>query len=93
MTLMRCVLATAFAAVPLFATAAPRDPATAPLLERISASSMRGNLSFLASDALEAGSISRPNTSPPSSVAPAWNHSATMAIFKRPTGARSIRSA
>jgi Zn-dependent M28 family amino/carboxypeptidase len=53
MTLMRCVLATAFAAVPLFATAAPHDPAAAPLLGRISASSMRGNLSFLASDALE----------------------------------------
>ena len=53
MSLMRCVLAAAVAAVPLFATAAPLDPAAAPLLDRISANSMRGNLSFLASDALE----------------------------------------
>jgi Zn-dependent M28 family amino/carboxypeptidase len=53
MTLMRCVLAAAVAAVPLLSLAAPVDPAAAPLLERISANSMRGNLSFLASDALE----------------------------------------
>jgi Zn-dependent M28 family amino/carboxypeptidase len=57
MTLLRCVfataVATAFAVAPLLSTAAPIDPAVAPLLERISANSMRGNLSFLASDLLE----------------------------------------
>ncbi|MDQ2819390.1 MAG: M28 family peptidase [Pseudomonadota bacterium] len=53
MSLMRCVLAAAVAAVPLLSIAAPVDPAAAPLLDRISASSMRGNLSFLASDLLE----------------------------------------
>lgn len=39
--------------LPLAACAAPVPPAAAPLLERISATAMRGNLSFLASDALE----------------------------------------
>jgi Zn-dependent M28 family amino/carboxypeptidase len=57
MTLLRCVfataVATAFAVAPLLSTAAPIDRAVAPLLERISANSMRGNLSFLASDLLE----------------------------------------
>ncbi len=40
-------------ALPLAACAAPVPPDAAPVLERISASAMRGNLSFLASDALE----------------------------------------
>lgn len=53
MSLLRRLIVTAFAAAPLLSSAAAPDPATAPLLERISASSMRGNLSFLASDALE----------------------------------------
>jgi len=53
MSLLRHIVATAFAVTPLLSIAAPLDPATAPLLDRISANSMRGNLSFLASDALE----------------------------------------
>jgi hypothetical protein len=53
MSLLRFALAATFAVTPLLSTAAPVDAATAPLLERISASSMRGHLSFLASDALE----------------------------------------
>jgi len=40
-------------ALPLAAGAAPVPTELAPVLERISAASMRGNLSFLASDALE----------------------------------------
>jgi Zn-dependent M28 family amino/carboxypeptidase len=40
-------------AIPLACGAAPVPPEAAPVLERISAASMRGNLSFLASDALE----------------------------------------
>jgi Zn-dependent M28 family amino/carboxypeptidase len=40
-------------ALPLAARAAPVPAEVAPVLERISAASMRGNLSFLASDALE----------------------------------------
>jgi Zn-dependent M28 family amino/carboxypeptidase len=40
-------------ALPFAATAAPLPAEVAPVLERISAASMRGNLSFLASDALE----------------------------------------
>jgi Zn-dependent M28 family amino/carboxypeptidase len=40
-------------ALPLAATAAPVPAEVAPVLKRISAASMRGNLSFLASDALE----------------------------------------
>ena len=40
-------------ALPLAAHAAPVPADAAPVLERISAASMRGNLSFLASDALE----------------------------------------
>ncbi|MET0980752.1 MAG: M28 family peptidase [Telluria sp.] len=40
-------------ALPFACGAAPVPPEAAPLLERISAASMRGNLSFLASDALE----------------------------------------
>ena len=40
-------------ALPLACGAAPVPPDAAPVLERISAASMRGNLSFLASDALE----------------------------------------
>lgn len=40
-------------ALPLAAAAAPVPVEAAPVLERISAASMRGNLSFLASDALE----------------------------------------
>jgi len=39
--------------LPLSAGAAPVPPEAAPVLERISAAAMRGNLSFLASDALE----------------------------------------
>lgn len=46
-------VATAFVSTPASSIAAPRDAATAPLLAHISANSMRGNLSFLASDALE----------------------------------------
>jgi hypothetical protein len=53
MSLLRRLTLTAVAVTPLLSVAAPVDPSTAPLLERISASSMRGNLSFLASDALE----------------------------------------
>lgn len=40
-------------ALPLACSAAAVPPEAAPVLERISAASMRGNLSFLASDALE----------------------------------------
>ena len=40
-------------ALPLAAGAAPVPPEVAPVLERISPAAMRGNLSFLASDALE----------------------------------------
>jgi len=40
-------------ALPVASSAAPVPPEAAPVLERISAASMRGNLSFLASDALE----------------------------------------
>lgn len=40
-------------ALPLASRAAPVPAEAAPVLERISAASMRGNLSFLASDALE----------------------------------------
>jgi len=53
MSLLRHFIAAAFVCTPLLSLAAPLDPATAPLLDRISASSMRGNLSFLASDMLE----------------------------------------
>lgn len=40
-------------ALPFAGSAAPVPPDAAPVLDRISAASMRGNLSFLASDALE----------------------------------------
>ena len=53
MFLLRRVVSAALVALPLLSSAVSLDPATAPLLERISANSMRGNLSFLASDALE----------------------------------------
>ena len=53
MSLLRHAVFAAFVCTPLLSIAASPDPATAPLLSRISANSMRGNLSFLASDALE----------------------------------------
>ncbi|MFC4931121.1 M28 family peptidase [Massilia sp. GCM10023247] len=52
-SLPRTILLGLSLALPLACSAAAVPPEAAPVLDRISAASMRGNLSFLASDALE----------------------------------------
>ena len=65
------------------------SPAVKESLDRISADSLRGHLSFLASDLLEGrgtpskGSTSPPSTSRPSSAAPGSSRSATTATSRR----------
>ena len=61
-------------------------------LDSVSGDSLRGHLSFLASDCLRvailrrAGSTLPRSTSRPSSGAPDWSRQATTATFRRPAG-------
>jgi len=82
----------------LFALGAGQiSPAEQAALDRISAASLRGNLSFLASDALEGRntrrevSTSRPSSLPRSSAAPAWSRLRKTAATSRPPNMPKLR--